>query len=174
MTTMAQDATITMKGNPLTLVGKMPNVGDKAPDFVVVANDLKEVRLSDFAGKATLLISVPSLDTSVCSMEAHKFNQEAARMSEEFTVAVISMDLPFAQKRWCGAEHADSIKTLSDHRQASFGQAYGVLIKELRLLARAVFAIDKSGTIRYVELVREVTHEPNYDTALKAVTEAAR
>ncbi|MFA6134916.1 MAG: thiol peroxidase [Phycisphaerae bacterium] len=171
---MAQDATITMKGNPLTLVGKMPNVGDKAPDFVVVANDLKEVRLSDFAGKATLLISVPSLDTSVCSMEAHKFNQEAARMSDKFTVAVISMDMPFAQKRWCGAEHADAIKTLSDHRQASFGQAYGVLIKELRLLARAVFAIDKSGVIRHVELVREVTHEPHYDAALKAVTEAAK
>lgn len=160
---------ITFQGNPLTLVGSEVKVGQKAPDFEVLDNGLAPVKLSSFAGKVVVLSSVPSLDTPVCDIETRRFNDEAGRLGSDVVILTVSMDLPFAQKRWCGAAGVTHVKTVSDHRDASFGTAYGVLIKELRLLARAVFVVDKTGTLRYIELVKEVTHEPDYDAALKAV-----
>ena len=159
---------VTIHGDPLTLVGREVKVGDKAPDFTVLDNDLKPVSLSEFKGKVVVLASVPSLDTPVCDMETRRFNTEAANLSEDIAILTISMDLPFAQKRWCGAMGVDKVVTLSDHREASFGQAYGLLIKELRLLARAVLVLDREGVIRHLELVGEVGHEPDYNTALQA------
>ena len=160
---------ITFKGNPLTLVGNEVKVGQKAPDAELVANDLSVVRLSSLrAGKVCILTSVPSLDTSVCDRETRRFNEEAGKLGPDVVVLTVSMDLPFAQKRWCGAAGVQNVQTLSDYREAAFGNAYGVLIKELRLLARAVFVLDKPGMIRYVELVKEVASEPNYDAALAA------
>jgi thiol peroxidase len=160
---------ITMKGNPLTLLGPALNVGDKAPEFEVLDNDLSPVRFSSYQGKVCVIASVPSLDTPVCDMETRRFNQEAGDLDSDVAILTISMDLPFAQKRWCGAAGVDKVITLSDHRDASFGTAYGVLIKELRLLARGVFVVDRDGVIQYVELVKELTEEPNYDAALGAV-----
>jgi len=160
---------VTMKGNPLTLVGPALKAGDKAPDFVVLNNDLAPVSLSAYSGKVCIISSVPSLDTPVCDMETRRFNQEAGNLGQDVVVLTISMDLPFAQKRWCGAAGVDKVITLSDHRDASFGSAYGVLIKELRLLARSVFVVDKKGVIRYIQLVKELTQEPDYEAVLKAV-----
>lgn len=157
-----------MKGNPLTLLGEPVQMGQKAPDFEVLANDLSVVKSADLKGKACIICSVPSLDTSVCDTEARKFNEQAAKLGDDIAVKVISMDLPFAQKRWCGAAGIEAVETLSDHRDASFGGSFGVLIKELRLLARAVFVLDKQGVIKYTQLVKEVTDEPDYDAALKA------
>ena len=161
---------VTMKGNPLTLLGNEVNVGDVAPDFAVLSNDLSPVTLSSFRGKVCIVSSVPSLDTPVCDTETRRFNQEAGRLSSDVAVLVISMDLPFAQKRWCGAAGVTRVQTLSDHRDASFGTSYGVLIKELRLLARAVFVVDRNGIVQYVQLVKEITQEPDYDAVLAAVT----
>ena len=160
---------ITFQGNPLTLVGNEVKAGQKAPDFEVLDNGLSPVKLSSFAGKVVVISSVPSLDTPVCDLETRRFNDEAGQLGGDVVILTVSMDLPFAQKRWCGAAGVTHVKTMSDHRDAAFGMAYGVLIKELRLLARAVFVVDKAGTLRYVELVKEVTHEPDYDAALKAV-----
>lgn len=160
---------ISMKGNALTLLGPALKVGDKAPEFEVLDNDLSPVRFSSFQGKICVIASVPSLDTPVCDIETRRFNQEAGDLGSDVAVLTISMDLPFAQKRWCGAAGVDKVITLSDHRNASFGTAYGVLIKELRLLARSVFVVDRDGVIQYIELVKELTEEPNYDAALGAV-----
>jgi thiol peroxidase len=160
---------ITMKGSPLTLVGKEAGIGDAAPDFEVVANDMSTVKLSSFKGKVCIICSVPSLDTSVCDIETRRFNEEAGKLGSGVVVLTISMDLPFAQKRWCGATGVKNIQTLSDHRDASFGKAYGVLIKELRLLARAVFVVDKNGIIRYIQIVKELSTEPDYKAVLEAV-----
>jgi len=160
---------ITIHGNPLTLVGSELKVGDPAPDFELLDNDLSPVKLSSFRGKVLIISSVPSLDTPVCDMETRRFNEEAGRLGEDVRILTISMDLPFAQKRWCGNAGVDRVITLSDHRQASFGTAYGVLIKELRLLARAVFVLDREGIIRYIQIVKEVTDEPDYDAVLEAV-----
>lgn len=162
---------VTMKGNPVTLMGTEVRVGDKAPAFVAIDNDMNPVSSESFRGKVCIISSVPSLDTPVCDMETRRFNDEAARLGDDVDIITISMDLPFAQKRWCGAAGVDRVKTLSDHRDAAFGQAYGVLIKDLRLLARAVFVVDKEGTVRYVQLVEEIASEPNYDSILKAVKE---
>jgi len=159
---------ITMKGNPLTLAGDEVKLGQPAPDCEVVANDLSVVKLSSFHGKVCIICSVPSLDTSVCDMETRRFNEEAGRMGKDVAVLTISMDLPFAQKRWCGAAGVKNVQTLSDYRNASFGTSFGVLIKELRLLARAVFVVDKNGIIRYIQIVRELSSEPDYEAALKA------
>jgi thiol peroxidase len=159
---------ITMRGNPLTLLGKKLTVGDKAPDFELLANDLSPVKLSSFRGKVCILSSVPSLDTPVCDMETRRFNEEAGSLGEDVVILTISMDLPFAQKRWCGAAGVDKVTTLSDHREAAFGEAYGILIKELRLLARAVFVVDREGKIQYIQLVKEVAEEPDYDAVLEA------
>jgi len=160
---------ITMKGNPLTLVGREVQVGEKAPDFEVIANDLSLFRFSSLKGKVAIICAVPSLDTPTCNIETRWFNEEAARLGPDVEILAISMDLPFAQKRWCGAAGVDRVKTYSDHRDAAFGMAYGVLIKELRLLARAVFLVDKGGVVRYVQLVKELSKEPNYDEVLQAV-----
>ena len=160
---------VTRKGNPLTLTGTELKLGDQAPDFVALDNDLNPVSLDSFRGKVCILSSVPSLDTPVCDMETRRFNDEAGRLGDNVVVLTISMDLPFAQKRWCGAAGVDKVQTLSDHREGSFGQAYGLLIKELRLLARAVFVVDQQGTIRYLELVKEITNEPDYESVLGAV-----
>ncbi len=159
---------ITMKGSPLTLVGDEVKVGDTAPDFEVLANDLSPVRLSSFRGKVCIICSVPSLDTAVCDTQTRRFNEEAGRFGDDVAVLTISMDLPFAQKRWCGAAGVQNVQALSDHRQASFGISFGLLIKELRLLARAVLVVDKDGAIRYIQVVDELTHEPDYEAALKA------
>jgi thiol peroxidase len=166
---MAQERkdVITFKGNPMTLIGPDVKVGDKAPAFSVLANDLSPITLESSKGKTRLIVSVPSLDTPVCNLEVQRFNKEAAKLSD-VEVLVISMDLPFAQKRWCGAEDATNIKTASDHRDASFAEAYGVLIKELRLEARAIFVVDANDVVTYKEIVTEVTQEPNYEAALKA------
>jgi thiol peroxidase len=153
---------VTMKGNPLTLVGDQVKVGQKAPDFVAIDNNLSPFTFSSCRGKICILSAVPSLDTPVCATETRKFNEEASRLGPDVVILTISMDLPFAQKRWCGAEGIMKVQTLSDHRDASFGTSYGVLIKELRLLARAVFLVDQKGTLQYIQLVKEVASEPNY------------
>jgi thiol peroxidase len=162
---------VTMKGKPVALVGQAVKVGQKAPDFEVTTNDLSTVKLSSFAGKVCIIASVPSLDTAVCDLETRKFNEKAAQLGSDVVVLTISMDLPFAQKRWCGAAGIKNVQTLSDHRDASFGRAYGVLIKDLRLLARAVFVVDKKGVVRYLQIVPEIATEPDYDAVLKAVKE---
>ena len=162
---------VTMKGKPVTLVGQAVKVGQKAPDFEVTANDLSPVKLSSFAGKVCIIASVPSLDTSVCDLETRKFNEKAVQLGGDVVVLTISMDLPFAQKRWCGAAGIKNVQTLSDYRDASFGRAYGVLIKDLRLLARAVFVVDKKGVVRYLQIVPEIATEPDYDAVLKVVKE---
>lgn len=163
---------VTFKGTPVTLIGPQIKAGAAAPEFQVLAQDLAPVSLSSAKGK-TLLISVtPSLDTPVCDLQAKRLNQEASTL-QSVEIWNISMDLPFAQKRWCGATGSHAIKVLSDHKDASFGRAFGVLIKELRLLARAIFLVDGSGTVRYAEYVPDVASHPNYDAALAAARQAA-
>ena len=166
--TPVRKGAVKFKGSPMTLLGPELKAGVRAPDFDALGTDLSAVSLSSFKGKPVLISATPSLDTPVCDAQAKRFNDEAATLPAVI-VLNISMDLPFAQRRWCGASGVDRIKTLSDHRDASFGMAYGTLIQELRLLARAVFVIDAAGTLRYVEYVPEVTAHPNYDAALAAV-----
>jgi thiol peroxidase len=160
---------ITMKGNPLTLLGDLPAVGQAAPDFEVLDNNLTPVKLSSFKGKICVIASVPSLDTPICDIETRRFNTEAAQFRADVAILTISMDLPFAQKRWCGAAGIDKVITLSDHRNAEFGTAFGTIIKELRLLARAVFVIDRDGIVRLVQLVKEVSQEPDYAAVLDCI-----
>jgi thiol peroxidase len=169
MNTIERPGVITKKGKPLTLVGQEVKVGDPAPDFEVLANDLSPFKFSALKGKVCVISSVPSLDTPTCDIETRWFNEEAAKLGPEVVILTISMDLPFAQKRWCGAAGVERVKTYSDHRDAAFGLAYGVLIKELRLLARAVFVVDQAGTLRYAQLVKELSNEPNYDEVLQAI-----
>ncbi|HIJ70735.1 MAG TPA: thiol peroxidase [Planctomycetes bacterium] len=159
---------VKMKGQPLTLIGDEVKVGRPAPDCEVVGKDLKPVKLSGFRNKVCLISCMPSLDTSVCDMMTRKFNEDAVALGPDVVVLAISMDLPFAQDRWCIAADVKNVYMFSDHRTASFGQAFGVLIKDLRLLARAVFVVDKSGVIRYIEIVPELTSEPDYESALAA------
>jgi thiol peroxidase len=159
---------ITFKGTPFTLLGPQLKVGDKAPDFAVVDNGLAPVSLASSAGKIRIISSVPSLDTPVCDTETRRFNQEAAGLPGDVVVLTISLDLPFAQKRWCGAAGIDKVTTLSDYRERSFGQNYGVLIKELLLLTRAIFVIDAQDVIRYIQIVPEVTSEPDYSAVIAA------
>lgn len=158
----------TFQGNPLTLVGPEIKVGDAAPDFALVANDLSPVTLADYAGKVLVIAAVPSLDTPVCDMETRRFNNEAAALGDDVKILAVSMDLPFAQARWCGAAGVEAVQTLSDHRDASFGEGWGSLIKELRLLTRAVFVVGKDGKVAYVQYLKEITEEPDYDAALAA------
>lgn len=157
------------KGNKLNLEGKEVKVGDYAPDFKVLGKDLKEYSLKDFEGKVKVISVTPSLDTPVCDMQARKFNEEARNLSKDFAILNISMDLPFAINRFCTTNGIEDIFVLSDHRDASFGLNYGVLIKELRLLSRAVFIIDKENKIRYIEIVPEVTGEVNFEEALSSL-----
>ena len=160
---------ITLKGNPVTLIGEEVKVGQKANNFKVLGQDLTEKTLADFKGKIKLIASVPSLDTPVCDMEIKRFNDEMAKLSKDVAIIFISMDLPFAQKRFCQEFEINKINTLSDHRDADFGVKYGVLIKELRLLARAIFLVDKNDIVSYVEYVKEISTPPNYEGALEAV-----
>ena len=160
---------VTFEGAPLTLVGSTPGIGEKAPDATLLANDLSDVAISDSLGKVCVLSAVPSLDTPVCDAQTRRFNTEAGSLGDDVVILTISMDLPFAQARWCGSAGIEAVRTLSDHRAAAFGRAYGVLIKELRLLTRAVFVLDREGIIRYVEIVDEITQPPDYDSAVRAV-----
>lgn len=160
---------ITFKGNPLTLVGSDVKVGDRAPEFTATGNDMSPVGLSSFRGKTVIISAVPSLDTPVCDVETRRFNEEAGKLGADIVVLTISMDLPFAQARWCAAHGITHVKTVSDYRDAAFGTAYGVLIKELKLLARCVFIVDSDGIVRYIQLVKEVATEPDYEDVLKAM-----
>jgi thioredoxin-dependent peroxiredoxin len=164
-------ANVTFKGNPITLLGNEVKVGDTAPDFKVLANDLSEVTLADTKGKVRLLVAVPSLDTGVCDAEVRRFNEEASNL-DNVSILTVSADLPFAQKRWCGAAGVENVQTLSDHRELSFGESYGVAIQELRLLTRAVFVVDSNDKVTYVEYVSEATDHPNYEAALEAAKSA--
>ncbi|WP_062047750.1 thiol peroxidase [Bacillus sp. JCM 19034] len=164
-------AEITFKNNPVTLLGTEVKVGEKAPDFKVLANDLSEITLADSKGSVRLISVIPSIDTGVCDQQTRTFNEDAASL-DNVQVLTVSVDLPFAQKRWCAAAGIENVQTLSDHRDLSFGHAYGVAIEELRLLARAVFVIDSSDTIVYVEYVSEATNHPNYEAAIEAAKSA--
>ncbi len=166
MTDTERKGVITFKGNPLTLIGSEVKVGDKAPDFRLLTKDLSEVTLASSKGKTRFISVVPSLDTPVCELQTKRFNEEASKLPSDVIVLTVSMDLPFAQNRFCTAQHADKITCLSDHREASFGKSYGVLIKELRLLARAIFIIGADDKVQYVEYVKEVTQHPDYEKAL--------
>ena len=163
---------ITVKGNGVTLIGPELKAGDSAPDFTVVDKGLQEKRLSDFAGKVKIISVTPSLDTPVCDAQARRFNEEAAKLGDSVAVINVSMDLPFAIGRFCTTAGIDKVETLSDHRDASFGSAYGVLIKELRLHARAIFVVDAGDKITYVEIVPEMIDSPNFDAALEAAKAA--
>lgn len=163
---------VTLKGQPFTLIGPELKPGDKAPDFVVVDTNLQPVNLEKTGRKVRIFSVVPSIDTPVCDAMVKRFNQQAASIPG-VTIYTISMDLPFAQKRWCGAAGVDQVIMLSDHRDASFGQNYGTLIKELRLECRAVFVLDPDNVIRHVEYVREIADHPNYEAALQAARQLA-
>ncbi|MDF0726426.1 thiol peroxidase [Cytobacillus sp. S13-E01] len=164
-------ANITFKNNPVTLLGTEVNVGDTAPEFTVLANDMSPVTLTDSKGSVRLISVVPSVDTGVCDAQTRRFNEEAANL-DNVKILTVSVDLPFAQKRWCGANGIENVQTLSDHRDLSFGEAYGVHIKELRLLARAVFVVDSNDKVTYVEYVSEATNHPNYEAAIEAAKAA--
>ena len=169
-------ATVTLRGNPLSLGGSEVSVGQAAPDFTVVNNDLQPVKLSEAQGKVIILSAVPSVDTPVCDTETRRFNEEAARLGEGIEIWTLSMDLPFAQKRWCGTAGVEQVKTLSDFRDRAFAEGYGVLIADGPLAgvtARAVFVVGKDGTLKHVEYVSEIANEPDYDAALNAAKAAA-
>jgi len=169
---MERPGATTMKGNPLTLLGPELKPGDPAPDFQVVDPTLSVVDLAKTGNKVRIISVVPSLDTPVCDLQTKRFNEEAGRLSN-VDILTVSMDLPFAQKRWCGAFGVENVKMLSDHRDASFGLAYGTLIKDLRLECRAIFVLDAQNVIRHAEYVKEVADHPNYEAALAAAKAAA-
>lgn len=164
-----RNGVITGGGNPLTLTGNEVKVGETAPDFTVIDNDMQPAALSDYKGKVVVLTAVPSLDTGVCSIMTSKFNAEAGKLGDGVQVLTISMDLPFAQKRYCAAEGIENVKTLSDYQERDFGQKYGLIIAENKLLARAIYIVDKEGKIAYEQIVPEVSHEPDYDAVIEAV-----
>jgi thioredoxin-dependent peroxiredoxin len=164
---------VTMRGNPMTLVGPEIKPGQKAPAFTAVGKGLAPVSLDQFKGKVRIISAVPSIDTPVCDAETRRFNEEAAKLPQDVQVLTISMDLPFAQARWCGAAGVDKVTMLSDWRKAEFGEKYGALIKELHLLARAVFVVDKSDNVAHVQYVKEVATQPDYDAVLEAARKAA-
>lgn len=160
-------AQVRFKGNPVTLTGNEVKIGEQAPNFLVLDHELSPVTLEDSKGTVRIISVVPSVDTPVCDQQTRRFNEEAANLNG-VTVLTVSVDLPFAQKRWCGAAGIDQVQTLSDHRDLSFGNAYGVVIEELRLLARAIFVIDKLDKVVHVEYVSEVTEHPDYEAAIGA------
>ncbi len=166
---MDRTGVITFQGNGLTLTGNEVKTGDKAPDFTVLDNELNPVGLKDLSGKTKVISVTPSLDTPVCDEQLRKFNEKAANMGDNVVVLNISMDLPFANGRFCSTAGIDKVKTLSDHKDASFGSAYGLLIKELRLLTRAIIIVDGNDSIKYLEVVPEITNHPDYDKALAAI-----
>ena len=164
-------ANVTFKHNPVNLIGNEVKVGDKAPDFTVLANDMTEVTLANSKGKIRLFSVIPSIDTGVCDTQTRKFNEEVASL-DNVEVITVSVDLPFAQRRWCAASGLENVVTVSDHRELSFGEAYGVAMKELRLLARAIFVVDTNDTVTYVEYVNEGSNHPDYEAAIAAVKAA--
>ena len=164
---------VTVGGKPVTLVGRELKEGDVAPNVTVLGNDMEEVQLSSYRGKVCVISSVGSLDTPTCDVETRRFNAEAGKLGDDVIILTVSMDLPFAQKRWCGAAGIDKVITFSDHRDAAFGNSYGVLVKESRLLARTIFVVDREGIVRYVQLVRELADEPDYDAVIAAVKKLA-
>jgi thiol peroxidase len=167
---LAQERTgYTLKGNPLTLVGPELKVGDQAPDFSLNKDLVTKVSLADYAGKIKLISVVPSLDTGVCDAQTRRFNEAATQLGDDVVVLTVSVDLPFAQARWCGSAGIDKVVTLSDYQTREFGQAYGVFIKEFALDMRAIFVLDENNTIQYVEYLSEMTEHPNYETAIAAV-----
>lgn len=159
---------VTFKGNPVTLVGSQLKVGDDAPNFKVITSGLEERTLADYEGKIKLISVVPSVDTGVCALQTKRFNEEADKLNNVHLLTV-SMDLPFAQARWCSAEGVNNLDMLSDHREADFGKNYGVLIEELRLLARSIFVVDSNNKVTYVEYVSEVGNHPDYDAVLQHI-----
>lgn len=167
--TQERSGVITFKGNPMHLCGPTLTVGAAAPDFRVVDNSLQAVTLESAAGKVRLITVVPSIDTPVCDTMSRRFNEEAAQLPDTVAVYTVSLDLPFAQKRWCGVAGIERVQMLSDYQERSFGLGYGVLIKELKLLARAIFVIDSDDKLAYQQIVAEVTDEPDYAAALEAV-----
>jgi thiol peroxidase len=171
---MAEERTgvVTLKGNPMTLIGPEVKVGDKAPDFSSLEALGSPVGLGDLEGKVKVFNVVVSVDTPVCDVQTKRFNQEAAELGDDVEILTLSMDLPFALSRYCGAAGIDKVRTLSDYKDASFGEAYGVLIKEHRLLARAIFVVDKDDNVVYAEYVPEIATEPDYEPAINAVKEA--
>jgi thiol peroxidase len=169
---MERPGATTLSGNPLTVLGPALKPGEKAPDFKAVDDSLKDINLAGTGDGIRIFSVVPSLDTPVCDAQTKRFNEEAGKLPN-VTMYSISMDLPFAQKRWCGAYGVDHVKMVSDHRDGSFGQAYGTLIKDLRIMSRAIFVIDKSNVIRHVEYVKEVADHPDYEAALAAARAAA-
>src|SRR5450755_2026518 len=164
---MERPGATTMKGNPLTLIGPELQAGDHAPDFSVVDGSLSPVDLEKTGHNVRIISVVPSLDTPVCDLQTKRFNEEAAKLPS-VDILTISMDLPFAQKRWCGAFGVDKVKMLSDHKDGSFGSNYGTLIKELRIESRAIFVLDANNKVKHAEYVKEVADFPNYETALAA------
>ncbi len=166
---MEREGIVAFDENPLTLIGPELKAGDRAPDFIVLDKALKEVTLRDFSGKIKVISVTPSIDTPVCHMQAMRFNQEAEKLPDTVVILNMSMDLPFAIERFCASERIEKAIPLSDHRDASFGNSYGVLIKKLRLLARAIFVIDRDDVIRYMEIVPQLTNHPDYEKALEAV-----
>src|SRR5579863_7281177 len=169
---MERPGATTLRGNPLTVLGPELKVGDKAPDFEAVDNGLKAVTLATTGDGVRIFSVIPSLDTPVCDAQTKRFEEETGKLPN-VSIYTFSMDLPFAQKRWCGAFGVDHVKMVSDHRDGSFGQAYGTLIKDLRIMSRAIFVVDKNNVIRHVEYVKEVADHPNYETALSAARTAA-
>ncbi len=167
---MENNIKITFAGNPMPLSGKAIKVGDKAPNFTTVGNDLNPVNFSDYSGKVRIISVFPSIDTGVCALQNKRFNKEAAEQ-KNIEIISVSADLPFAQKRFCGTEGIDSAITVSDHKDMDFGTKYGFIMEPLRLLARGVIVVDKDDTVKHVEYVSEVTTEPNYDEALKIAKE---
>ena len=165
---------ITFHNNPLTLVGRVIKEGGKAPDFSVTGQDLKEVKLSDFSGKIKILTSFPSLDTPVCDLQVKEFNKRATAISSEVAIVGISKDLPFAQKRFCETFEIKNIGVFSDYKTSSFGINYGLLIKELNLLARSVWILDRNDTIRYIQIVPELTQAPNYQEVIAKLEEVVK
>ncbi len=162
---------IKFKGSPITLEGKILTIGAKAPDFKVLSQDMKDVTLSDFQGKVKIITSFPSLDTPVCNLQVREFNKRATGLSSEVVILGISKDLPFAQKRFCEMNGINNVTVLSDYKYSSFGINYGLLIKELNLLARTVLIIDKNDVIRYIQIVEELTNQPDYEDVFKHLEE---
>ncbi len=169
--TQERNGAVQFKGNPITLVGPELKAGDKAPEFVLNKSLVETVSLSDYAGKIKLISVVPSIDTGVCDAQTRRFNEEAAALGENVAILTVSVDLPFAQARWCGAAGIDKVVLLSDYKAHSFGEAYGVYIKELGLDHRAIFVIDANDTVKYVEYLPEMTEHPDYENAIAAVKE---
>ncbi|MBZ5635650.1 MAG: thiol peroxidase [Acidobacteriia bacterium] len=169
---MERPGATTLRGNPLTVLGPALKPGEKAPDFKAVDDSLKTLDLAGTGSGVRIFSVVPSLDTPVCDAQTKRFNEEAGKLPD-VKIYTFSMDLPFAQKRWCGAYGVDHVKMVSDHRDGSFGEAYGTLIKDLRIMSRAIFVLDKNNVIRYVEYVKEVGDHPNYEAALAAARGAA-